>query len=236
MKEKGKVVAVAEFAPERVVVENNNLASVLAAANAVKSGTTEKWQAEQQAAIKEAGSGGTPVSCQMAMAAMGTVLYGGILPEAIVISGVISAGAVCGVDYVMNGSVDPKNVIAAYWSGALTRYTGFESTVLINAGSSAIVSYLDGKNPFLYGTIGGLGGAIGYGVGNKLIEPILGEVVNPMWKSLQWEDIGYGISQPYRLSPVPGIVGAAGGGVAGEVFNVVVDPSTPANNKNGAAK
>ncbi|QBA38122.1 hypothetical protein D8675_08755 [Enterobacter roggenkampii] len=117
------MVAVAEFAPERDVVENNYLASVLAATNAVKSGTTEKWQAEQQAAIKEAGSGGTPVSCQMAMAAMGTVLYGGILPEAIVISGVISAGAVCGVDYVMNGSVDPKNVIAAYWSGALTRYT-----------------------------------------------------------------------------------------------------------------
>ncbi|HFQ5669532.1 TPA: hemagglutinin repeat-containing protein [Enterobacter roggenkampii] len=216
--------------------ENNNLASVLAAANAVKPGTTEKWQAEQQAAIKEACSGGTPVSCQMAMAAVGTVMSGGILPEAMVISGVISAGAVGGVDYVMNGSVDPKNVIAAYWSGALTRYTGFESTVLINAGSSAIVSYLDGKNPFLYGTIGGLGGAIGYGVGNKLIEPILGDVVNPMWKSLQWEDIGYGISQPYRLSPVPGIVGAAGGGVAGEVFNVVVDPSTPANNKNGAAK
>ncbi|MCK7256200.1 hemagglutinin repeat-containing protein [Enterobacter roggenkampii] len=216
--------------------ENNNLASVLAAANAVKPGTTEKWQAEQQAAIKEACSGGTPVSCQMAMAAVGTVMSGGILPEAMVISGVISAGAVGGVDYVMNGSVDPKNVIAAYWSGALTRYTGFESTVLINAGSSAIVSYMDGKNPFLYGTIGGLGGAIGYGVGNKLIEPILGDVVNPMWKSLQWEDIGYGISQPYRLSPVPGIVGAAGGGVAGEVFNVVVDPSTPANNKNGAAK
>ncbi|HEM8077821.1 TPA: contact-dependent inhibition toxin CdiA [Enterobacter roggenkampii] len=216
--------------------ENNNLASVLAAANAVKPGTTEKWQAEQQTAIKEACSGGTPVSCQMAMAAVGTVMSGGILPEAMVISGVISAGAVGGVDYVMNGSVDPKNVIAAYWSGALTRYTGFESTVLINAGSSAIVSYLDGKNPFLYGTIGGLGGAIGYGVGNKLIEPILGDVVNPMWKSLQWEDIGYGISQPYRLSPVPGIVGAAGGGVAGEVFNVVVDPSTPANNKNGAAK
>lgn len=164
--------------------ENNNLASVLAAANAVKPGTTEKWQAEQQAAIKEACSGGTPVSCQMAMAAVGTVMSGGILPEAMVISGVISAGAVGGVDYVMNGSVDPKNVIAAYWSGALTRYTGFESTVLINAGSSAIVSYLDGKNPFLYGTIGGLGGAIGYGVGNKLIEPILGDVVNPMWVML----------------------------------------------------
>lgn len=146
------------------------------------------------------------------------------------------AGAVGGVDLVMNGSVDPKNIIAAYWSGTLTRYTGFESTVLINAGSSAIVSYMDGKNPFLYGTIGGLGGAIGYGVGNKIIEPMLGEAINPTWKALQWDDIGMGVSQPYRLSPVPGIVGTSGGGIAGEIFNVTVDPSTPENNKNGAAK
>ena len=126
---------------------------------------------------------------------------------------------------MMNGSVDPKNVIAAYWSGALTRYTGFESTVLINAGSSAIVSYLDGKNPFLYGTIGGLGGAIGYGIGNKFIEPMLGDVVNPTWKALRWDDIGIGVSQPSRLSPIPGIAGTFSGGVAGEVFNVLVDPN-----------
>ncbi|ALR75096.1 hypothetical protein [[Enterobacter] lignolyticus] len=172
----------------------------------------------------------------MAVAAMGTVMSGGVLPEAMVISGAIGAGAVGGVDYAMNGSVDLKNIIAAYWTGVLTRYTGFKSTVLINAGSSAITSSIDGKNPFLYGTIGGLVGAIGYGIGNKFIEPMLGEAVNPTWKALQWDDIGIGVSQPYRLSPVPGIVGAAGGGVAGEVFNVVVDPSSPANNKNGAAK
>nr|WP_304502715.1 VENN motif pre-toxin domain-containing protein [Citrobacter sp. EC_71] len=179
-------------------VENNSLGSVLAAANANKPGTTENYASGTQAAIKEACSGNTPVSCQMAVAALGTVMSGGVLPEAMVISGVISAGAVGGVDYVMNGSVDPKNVIAAYWSGALTRYTGFESTVLINAGSSAIVSYLDGKNPFLYGTIGGLGGAIGYGIGNKFIEPMLGDVVNPTWKALRWDDIGIGVSQPSK--------------------------------------
>lgn len=206
-------------------VENNSLGSVLAAANANKPGTTENYASGTQAAIKEACSGNTPVSCQMAVAALGTVMSGGVLPEAMVISGVISAGAVGGVDYVMNGSVDPKNVIAAYWSGALTRYTGFESTVLINAGSSAIVSYLDGKNPFLYGTIGGLGGAIGYGIGNKFIEPMLGDVVNPTWKALRWDDIGIGVSQPSRLSPIPGIAGTFSGGVAGEVFNVLVDPN-----------
>ncbi|EDW6064628.1 hypothetical protein YT14_002779 [Salmonella enterica subsp. enterica serovar Oslo] len=201
------------------------MGSVLAAANKQKPGTVENYESGTQAAIKEACSGNTPVSCQLAVAALGTVMSGGILPETMVTAGVISAGAVGGVDLVMNGSVDPKNIIAAYWSGALTRYTGFESTVLINAGSSAIVSYMDGKNPFLYGTIGGLGSAIGYGVGTKFIEPMLDEVINPTWKAMQWDYIGMGISQPSRLSPVPGIAGTFSGGAAGEGFNVLVDPS-----------
>ncbi|EDT7594942.1 hypothetical protein B9213_001776 [Salmonella enterica subsp. enterica serovar Bovismorbificans] len=202
---------------------------MLAAANAVKPGTTEKWQKEQQAAIKEACSGNTPVSCQMAVAAMGTVMSPWVLPEAMVVTGTVSAGAVGGGDLWMNGSIDPKNIIAAYWSGALTRYTGFKSTVLINAGSGAITSYIDGKNPFLYGTIGGLGGAAGYGVGNKFIEPMLEDVINPTWKTLQWKDMGMGVSSPSRLSPMPGVFGTAGGSVAGEGFNILVDPSNGAN-------
>ncbi|MCT4716620.1 VENN motif pre-toxin domain-containing protein [Enterobacteriaceae bacterium H18W14] len=220
----------------KTTVENNNLASVLAAAEANKSGAAEKWQEQQQTAIKEACSGGTPVSCEMAMAGVGTVLSGGILPKAMVISGAISAGAVGAIDYGLTGTVDPKNVIGAYWAGTLTRYTGFKSTVLINAGNGAIVNSIDGKDPFLYGTIGGLGGAIGYGIGNKVIAPMLDDVINPTWKTLHWDDIGLGISQPSRLSPVPGIVGTAGGGTAGEVFNVVADPSSPVNTKSGVAK
>ncbi|EAQ4583924.1 hypothetical protein OQB14_004478 [Salmonella enterica] len=69
---------------------------MLAAVNAVKPGTTEKWQKEQQAAIKEACCGTPPVSCQMAVAAMGTVMSPWVLPEAMVAAGTVSAVAVGG--------------------------------------------------------------------------------------------------------------------------------------------
>lgn len=219
-----------------MVAESNALESFLAVANKQKPGTVENYQSGTQAAIKEACSGGTPVFFEMAMAAVGTVLSGGILPEAMVISGAIGAGAVGAIDYGFTGTVDPKNVIGAYWAGALTRYTGFQSTVLINAGNGAIVNSIDGKNPFLYGTIGGLGGAIGYGIGDKVITPMLGDAINPIWKTLHWDDIGMGISQPSRLSPIPGIVGTAGGSTAGEVFNLLSDPSSTVNNKSGDTK
>ncbi|WP_244319972.1 VENN motif pre-toxin domain-containing protein [Enterobacter cancerogenus] len=215
----------------KTVVENNSLANVLAAAEANKPGTVEKWKEEQQAAIKEACSGGTPVSCEMAVAMVGTVMSGGVLPEAMLISGAITSGVVSGVDWVMTGSVDPKNAIAAYWGGVLTTYTGLKSTVLINAANGAITSSIDGKNPFLYGTISGLGGAIGYGVGNKIIAPMADDFINPTWKNLRWDDIGLGISQPSTLNPLPGIIGTGTGGSSGEIFNVHVDPNGPLSNK-----
>ncbi|MCX0058179.1 hypothetical protein [Escherichia coli] len=64
------------------VVENNSLAHVLAAAEANKAGTAEKWQEEQQTAIREACSGGTPVSCETAVAAMGSAMVWPLLPGA----------------------------------------------------------------------------------------------------------------------------------------------------------
>lgn len=213
------------------VVENNALGSVLAAANKQKPGTTANYESGTQAAIKEACSGGTPVSCQLAVAAMGTIISPWILPEAVAISGAIGAGAVGAIDYGLTGSVDPKNVIGAYWTGALTRYTGFKSTVAINAAGGAITSYIDGKNPFLYGTISGVGGAIGYGIGNKIIIPIADDIFNPTWKTLRWDDIGMGISRPSTLNPIPAITGTAGGGLAGETFNVLTDPNASLGNE-----
>jgi hypothetical protein len=211
--------------------ENNNLAQVLAAAEANKKGTIEKWQADKQAEIEKACNSGTPVSCQMAVAAMGTIISPWILPEAVAISGAIGAGAVGAIDYGLTGSVDPKNVIGAYWTGALTRYAGFKSTVAINAAGGAITSYIDGKNPFLYGTISGVGGAIGYGIGNKIITPIADDIFNPTWKTLRWDDIGMGISRPSTLNPIPAITGTAGGGLAGETFNVLTDPNASLENE-----
>ena len=155
---------------------------------------------------------------------MGTVIFPWILPEAMAISGAIGAGAVGAIDYGLTGSVDPKNVIGAYWTGAFTRYTGFKSTVAINAASGAVTSYIDGKNPFLYGTISGVGGAIGYGIGNKIITPIADDILNPTWKILRWDEIGMGISRPSILSPIPGISGTFIGGLSGEGFNIFTDP------------
>jgi hypothetical protein len=136
----------------------------------------------------------------------------------------------------MTGTVDPKNAMAAYWGGALTRYTGFKSTVLINAAIGGATSSIDGKNPFLYGTINGVGSAIGYGIGNKVIVPIMDDYFNPISKTIHWDDIGMGMSQPSKLNPVPGISGTAGGGAAGEVFNVIVDPNKPENDKKDTVK
>ncbi|MCZ7840989.1 VENN motif pre-toxin domain-containing protein [Leclercia adecarboxylata] len=232
----GTAAAVAGAQSGKTVVENNSLAHVLAVAEANKPGTAQKWQEEQQAAIKKACSGDTPISCQMAVAAMGTMMSGGVLPEAMVISGGISSGVVSAVDYLITGTFDPQNAMAAYWGGALTRYTDFKSTVLINASIGGATSSIDGKNPFLYGTINGVGSAIGYGMGNKVIAPIMDDYFNPISKKILWDDIGMGISQPSRLNPVPGIAGTAGGGAAGEIFNVIVDPNKTENNKKDAIK
>ncbi|QLR41978.1 hypothetical protein HV346_04545 [Enterobacter sp. RHBSTW-00994] len=209
---------------ERVVVENNNLAAVLAAAEKQKPGTVEKWEQQTQEAIKEACSGNTPVSCELAVAGLGTVMSGGVLPGAMVASGAVSASAVTVVDLWLNGEVDPKNVIAAYWAGAVTRDMGFKGTVTVNAASGAVTNYLDGKNPFLYGTISGVGSAIGYGIGNKILAPKLDEFFNPTWKTLNWDDIGMGISRPTTLSPIPSISGTFGGGLSSEYINVITSP------------
>ncbi|UAN18758.1 hypothetical protein [Enterobacter asburiae] len=236
-KDREKTCSSQQCVPERVVVENNSLGSILAAANANKPGTTENYASGTQAAIKEACSGNTPVSCQMAVAAIGTVMSGGVLPGAMVISGAISAGAVGGVDYVMNGSVDPKNVIAAYWVGALTRNTGLEVTIAINAAGGATTSYLDGKNPWIGGLVSGLTGGVGYGIGNKVVEPAMDEVFNPIWKNLGWDDIGMGISKPIQPSLWPSVAGATSGNSGGEfISNKVNDKIDKVKNNNGGDK
>lgn len=49
--------------------------------------------------------------------------------------------------------------------------------------------------------------------------------MNPTWKTLRWNDIGTGISQPFSLNPIPGMSGTFFGGIAGEGFNLLTDPN-----------
>ena len=201
-------------------VENNSLAHVLAAAEANKPGTVDSWTKEQQAAIKEACSGGTPVSCETAVAAVGSALVWPLLPEIAATTSLIGAGANAGVGLLINGEVNPNDVILGYWTGALTAGTGLGGTIGVNAASGATSSYLKGDEPWKGGAISGAASGFGYGIG-KVTHNSLDKIFNPMkpWKDWLWTDVGMGISKPLPVDSLPGIAGNIFGSGTTEVSN-----------------
>ncbi|WP_435954718.1 hemagglutinin repeat-containing protein [Dryocola sp. BD626] len=201
-------------------VENNALGSVLAAANKQKPGTTANYESGTQEAIREACSGGTPVSCETAVAAMGSAMVWPLLPAAAGTTSLIGAGANAGIGWLINGEVNPNDVILGYWTGALTAGTGLGGTMGVNAASGATSSYLKGDDPLKGGVISGAASGLGYGVG-KLVELPLDKVLNPMkpWKDWIWVDVGMGISKPIPTDPLPGIAGNIFGSGATEFSN-----------------
>ncbi|HDW3959260.1 TPA: VENN motif pre-toxin domain-containing protein, partial [Escherichia coli] len=200
------------------VVENNSLAHVLAAAEANKAGTAEKWQEEQQAAIREACSGGTPVSCETAVAAMGSAMVWPLLPGAAATTSLIGAGANAGIGLLINGEVNPNDVILGYWTGVFTAGTRLWGTMGVNAASGATSSYLKGDDPLKGGAMGGMSSGLGYGAG-KVLQGQLDKFINPNWKNWEWVDVGMGISKPMLLDPLPGVIGNMGGSASTEYIN-----------------
>ncbi|HAT6804013.1 TPA: Contact-dependent inhibitor A, partial [Citrobacter freundii] len=202
-------------------VENNNLGAVLGAIESQKPGTVENYESGTQSSIKEACSGGTPVSCETAVAAMGSAMAWPLLPEIAATTSLIGAAANAGVGLLINGEVNPNDVILGYWTGAFTAETGLWGTMAVNAGSGATSSYLKGDDPLKGGVISGVASGIGYGIGSKLVELPLDKVFNPMkpWKDWLWTDVGMGISKPLPVNPVPGIAGNAVGSGATEFIN-----------------
>nr|WP_269846440.1 hemagglutinin repeat-containing protein [Shimwellia pseudoproteus] len=216
----GSESALAGAEAGRNAAENNALGSVLAAANKQKPGTTANYESGTQEAIKEACSGNTPVSCQTVVAAMGSVMVWPLLPGAAATTSLIGAGANAGVGLLINGEVNPNDVILGYWTGALTAGTGLWGTMAVNVGSGATSSYIKGDDPLKGGLISGAASGLGYGVG-KLVELPLDKIFNPMkpWKDWLWVDAGMGISKPLQLDPLPGIVGNAGSSLTTEIIN-----------------
>ena len=212
--------AVASGQAGKNAVENNALGSVLAAANKQKPGTVENYASGTQAAIKEACSGGTPVSCETAVAAMGSAMAWPLLPVAAATTSLIGGGANAAVGLLINGEVNPNDVILGYWTGAFTAGTGLWGTMAVNAGSGATSSYLKGDDPLKGGLISGATSGLGYGAG-KLVELPFDKVLNPMkpWKDWIWTDVGMGISKPLPINPVPGMAGNASGSAATEILN-----------------
>ncbi|WP_434526801.1 hemagglutinin repeat-containing protein [Photorhabdus asymbiotica] len=199
-------------------VDNNSLANVLAAAEANKKGTVEKWQQDKQTEIQKACSGNTPLSCQTLVAAEGSILALPWLSGAAVTTGMIGAGANTGIQYLANGNVDPNDAIFAYWTGVFTANTGLWGTIAWNAGMGTASSYVKGDDPLKGGVISGAASGIGYGVG-KLVQNPLEKFINPNWKNYEWVDMGMGISKSLPLSSLPGVAGNVVSSISTEFSN-----------------
>lgn len=137
------------------------------------------------------------------------------LPGGMQITGAIGGTANAGIQYAINGTVNPTDVLIATYVGAFTANTGVWGTVGWNAAGGAISSYLKGDN-----LSNGLASGVGYGAG-KLIELPMDKIYNPMkpWKDWIWTDVGMGISKPLPINPVPGIAGNASGSAVTEILN-----------------
>lgn len=201
----------------RNAVENNLLG-----------GGTEEGQAEfiRQHGLDMASCETAPASasCQKAMnerdavgfaMASAGLIY---LPGGMQITAGIGGSANAGIQYAINGVVNPTDVLIASYVGAFTANTGLWGTMGWNAAGGATSSWLKGDDPLKGGAINGAASGFGYGAG-KLIRGPLDNVLNPNWKNWEWVDIGMGISKPMPLNPLPGALGTGGASLATEVIN-----------------
>jgi len=118
------------------------------------------------------------------------------------------ATANAGIQYLVNGAINPTDVLIAGYVGAFTANTGFLGTVGWNATGGVTSSYLLGDDPIKGGVISSAASGFGYGIG-KAATISLDKWVNPAWKNYEWVDMDMGISKPLPLSPIPVISGNA---------------------------
>ncbi|MGK3604952.1 VENN motif pre-toxin domain-containing protein [Klebsiella variicola] len=128
------------------------------------------------------------------------------LPGGMQITGAIGGTANAGIQYAINGTVNPTDVLIATYVGAFTANTGVWGTVGWNAAGGATSSYLNGDDPFKGGVISGAASGIGYGIG-KVAKISLDKWVNPAWKNYEWVNLGMGISKRLPLDPRPAVIG-----------------------------
>ncbi|AFJ46800.1 hypothetical protein EBL_c17060 [Shimwellia blattae DSM 4481 = NBRC 105725] len=141
-----------------------------------------------------------------------------LLSGAAATTSLIGAGANAGVGLLINGEVNPNDVILGYWTGAFTAGTGLWGTIGVNAASGVTSSYLKGDDLLKGGVMSGAASGLGYGVG-KVVQGQFDKVLNSNWKNWEWVDLGMGISKPMSLEPLPGTIGNIGGSASTEYTN-----------------
>ena len=133
------------------------------------------------------------------------------LPGSMQVAAGIGGAANAGVQYVMNGTINPGDVLIASYVGAFTANTGLYSTVAINAAGGGLSNAIKGDSILEGATWGAFGSFAGYKLGNDIIEPYLGTQFAPLWKDTTW----LGSLIPTTL---PKVVGVSGGAMATETI------------------
>ncbi|WP_181573266.1 VENN motif pre-toxin domain-containing protein [Enterobacter sp. ECC-175] len=138
-----------------------------------------------------------------AMASAGLIYLPGGMQVTSGIGGVANAG----VQYLVNGEINPTDVLIASYVGAFTANTGGWGTVGWNAAGGATSNYFKGDDPFTGAAWGALGASAGYLGGKYLIQTPLNKILNPSWKSYEWVSMDMGISKPMLFDVRPAVWG-----------------------------
>lgn len=138
-----------------------------------------------------------------AMASAGLIY----LPGGMQVTAGIGGTANAGIQYLINGTVNPTDVLIASYVGAFTSSTGGWGTVGWNAASGATSNYFKGDDPLTGAAWGALGASVGYLGGKYLIQAPLNKTLNPSWKKYEWVSMDIGISKPMLFDVRPAIWG-----------------------------
>jgi filamentous hemagglutinin len=139
-----------------------------------------------------------------AMASAGLIY----LPGGMQVTAGIGGAANAGIQYLVNGEINPTDVLIASYVGAFTANACAWGTVGWNAAGGATSNYFKGDDPLTGAGWGALGASAGYLGGQYLIQTPLNKILNPAWKNYNWVDIGMGISKPLHFDVRPDIWGS----------------------------
>ncbi|SFC76634.1 VENN motif pre-toxin domain-containing protein [Pragia fontium] len=213
------ITAIASGVATGIIIDSTAGAATGAAAgqnaaknNAIVASMTGKTDEEIRQEIKnqfDSACSGNLKQCQDMLLIGGTLAFLPVLPEAVLISGSVGGGANIGIQYLANGTVDPRDAVYASWVGMATAGSGFWGTVSWNTAGGALSSYTKDENPLVGGLVSGAGSSIGYGIG-KLTQGQFNKVMNENWKNWSFTNPNlaeFGISQALPQSSFPSVIG-----------------------------
>ncbi|MBW4210155.1 VENN motif pre-toxin domain-containing protein [Enterobacter asburiae] len=162
--------------------------------------------------------------------ATGTVA---LLPGSAQVVWGLGAGANAGVNYWVDGAVDPANAAIAGWVNVFSMGDGVVGTVGWNAAGGALGNWIDGKDPLSGALINGVGSVAGYGIGKGLSWGINSGA--NWWKGgwdpkfnaklRQFTEVKaeFGLSKAITPSYFPGMSGDIGGSLGSELSGKYIE-------------